>query len=89
MRPQMRGVDHAPLGIAAPVRQRCENFVEHTQTAPANEPIVDRLVRDILWRRVAPAKPVLDYEHNRAHDPAVVNPGGPWDRGKYRSIRRI
>ena len=32
MRLQMRGVDHDPLGIAAPVRQRCENLVEHPQT---------------------------------------------------------
>ena len=77
----MRGVDHDPLGLAAIVRQRCEN-VERTQTAPANEPIVDRLVRVIhrlvrviLCRRVAPAKPILDHKHNRAHDSAVVNPG--------------
>ena len=26
MRLEMRGVDHDPLGIAAPVRQRCENL---------------------------------------------------------------
>jgi deazaflavin-dependent oxidoreductase (nitroreductase family) len=51
MRLQMRGVDHHPLGLAALVRQRCENLVEHTQSAPANEPIVDRLMRAILRRR--------------------------------------
>jgi hypothetical protein len=59
MRLQMRGVNHDPLGIAAPVRQRCENLVEHPQAASTNEPIVDRLVRTIPRRGVAPAKPIL------------------------------
>src|SRR5580700_8432256 len=70
----MRGVDHDPLGIAAPVRQRCENLVEHPQAAPTNKPIVDRLVRTILRRGVAPTKPILDHKHNRAHDPTVIHP---------------
>jgi hypothetical protein len=59
----MRGVDHHPLGIAAPVRQRCENLVEHPQAAPTNKPIVDRLVRTILRRGVAPTKPIPDHKH--------------------------
>jgi hypothetical protein len=50
---KMRGVDHHSLRLAALVRQRCENLVEHAQAAPANEPIVDRLMRTILGRRVA------------------------------------
>jgi hypothetical protein len=77
----MRGVDHDPLGLAAIVRQRCEN-VERTQTAPANEPIVDRLVRAILSRRVAPAKPILDHKHDRTHDPPVVHPRDPMRKRK-------
>ena len=77
MRLQMRGVDHHSLWLAALVRQRYENIVEHAQAAPANEPIVDRLVRTILGRCVAPAQPVLDHKDDRAHDPAVIDPGDP------------
>src|ERR1700687_4101776 len=73
MRLKMRGVDHHALRLAALVRQGCENLVEHAQAAPANEPIVDRLMRAILGRRVARAKSVPDHKHNRAHDPTIVN----------------
>src|SRR5271167_3144791 len=73
MRLQMCGVDHDPLRLAALARQRGENLVEHTQTAPANEPIVDRLVRAILSRRVTPAKPVLDHE-TRSHSRSAGRP---------------
>src|SRR5664279_6193421 len=73
----MRGVDHDPLGLAALVRKGCKNLVEHPQAAPANEPIVDRLVRAILSWRVAPTQPILDHKYNRAHDPPVVDPSDP------------
>jgi hypothetical protein len=73
MRFEMRCVDHHPLGIAALVRQRCEDLVEHPKAAPTNKPIVDRLVRTILRRGVAPTKPILDHKHDRAHDPTVVH----------------
>src|SRR3984885_9940991 len=69
----MRGVDHNPFRLAPLACQFCENLVEHAQAAPANEPIVDCLVRAILWRRVAPAQPVPDHKHDRAHDPTVVH----------------
>src|ERR1700733_9187206 len=74
---QMRGVDHDPLRLAALVRQGCENLIEHAQAAPANEPIVDRLVRTIVARSIAPTQPILDHKHNRADDPPVVDPSDP------------
>jgi hypothetical protein len=77
VRLQMRGVDHDPLRFAALARQFGENLVEHPQAAPANEPIVDRLVRAILSRSVAPAKSVLDHKDDGADDPPVVHPGDP------------
>src|ERR1700722_9228212 len=79
---QMRGVDHDSLGMAAPARQRCENLVEYAQAAPANEPIVDRLVRTIPRRGVAPTKPILDHKHNRADDPPIVYPRDPMRQRK-------
>src|SRR5271166_1931583 len=77
MRLQMRGVDHDPLRLAAGASQLGENLVEHAQTAPANEPIVDRFVRAVFARRVAPAQSVLDHKHDRADDPAIVHPRHP------------
>src|ERR1700684_2272364 len=73
----MRGVDHDPLRFAALARQFGENLVEHAQTAPANEPIVDRLVRAIVARRVAPTQPVLDHKDDGADDPPIVDPRDP------------
>src|ERR1700730_4877535 len=73
----MRGGDHDPLRVAALARQFGENLVEHAQATPANEPIVDRLVRAIVGRSVAPTQPVLDHEHDRADDPPIVHPRDP------------
>jgi hypothetical protein len=78
----MRGVDHDPLGLAAPARQRGEYLVEHAQSAPADEAVVDRLVRAVVPRRVAPAQAVLDDEHYRTDDPPVVHPSHPMRQRK-------
>jgi hypothetical protein len=52
---EVGGVDHETVGLAALGRQRGEDLIEHPQTAPADETVVDRLVRAILLRRIAPA----------------------------------
>jgi hypothetical protein len=88
MRLQVCGVDHDPLRLAALARQRGENLVEHTQTAPANKPIVDRLMRTILSWCVAPAKPVLDHKYDRTHNPPVVHPRDPMRKRKIALIAR-
>src|ERR1700722_7456777 len=82
MRLEMRGVDHHSLRPPALVRQRCENLVEHPQAAPANEPVVDRLMRTILGRGVTPAKPIPDHEHDGAHNPPIVYPRDPMRQRK-------
>ena len=87
---QMRGVDHDPLGLGALARQFGEDRVEHAQPAPANEPVIDRLVRAIRPRRVTPAKPIPDHEHDGAHNPPVIHPRDAMrQRKKTPSIRRI
>ena len=73
----MGGVDHDPLRFAALARQFGENLVEHAQAAPSNEPIVDRLVRAIIARSVAPAQPVLDHKDDGADDPPIIDPRDP------------
>src|SRR5664279_1126789 len=70
----------------APVRR---NLVEHAKTAPAHEPIVDRLVRTVFARSIAPPQPVPDDEDDPANHPSVINLGTPCDSGKNGSIRHI
>ena len=57
---EMGRVDHQPARLASLARQFGENLVEHAKTAPAHEPIVDRLMRTVLARSIAPAQPVPD-----------------------------
>src|ERR1700690_3706033 len=87
----MRGVDHDPLQLAALARQFGENLVEHAQAAPANEPIVDRLVRAILARRGASRQrsPFLITNTMALTIRRPSTRAIPCEGGKYRSIRRI
>ena len=77
MRLEVSGVDHQPVGLAALGRQACEDPVEHAKPAPADEPVVDRLVRAILGRGVSPAQAVPDDKYDPADDPAVIDPAAP------------
>jgi secreted protein with Ig-like and vWFA domain len=54
-------------------RQRREDPVEHAEPTPADEAVVDRLVRTLGSRRVAPAQAVADHENDPAHDPPVID----------------
>ena len=45
---EVGGIDHQPVGFAALGRQRGEDPVEDAKAAPADEAIIDRLVRTIL-----------------------------------------
>ena len=47
MRLQMRRIDHQPRWLAGLARQFGKYLVEHTEAAPAHEPVIDRLVRTI------------------------------------------
>jgi hypothetical protein len=55
---QMGGVDHQLLGIAEFSGQFGQNPVEYAEPAPADEAIVDRLVRTIFPWCVPPSKSV-------------------------------
>lgn len=70
----MGGVDHELIGLPALGCQLAKDAVEHPQTAPADEAVVDRLVRTIGGRRITPAQPVPDHEDDAADDPPVINP---------------
>ena len=71
----MGRVDHQPARLAGLARQLRENLVEHAETAPAHEPIVDRLVRTVAARSIAPAQPIPDDEDDPADYPPIINSG--------------
>ena len=71
---QVGGIDHQLIRPPALGRQRRKNEVEHARPAPADEAIVDRLVRAIVLRCVAPAQPVADHKDGPADHPSIVDP---------------
>src|SRR3978361_2385269 len=82
--PQVGGIDHQPIRLAALCCQTREDLVEHAHAAPADEPVVDRLVRAILGRGVTPTQTIPDHEDDTADDPAVINSGNPVRQRKIR-----
>ena len=71
---EVRGVDHELIGLAALGGELGKDPVEHAQAAPADEAVVDRLMRTIGGRRITPAQPVPDHEDDTADDPPIIDP---------------
>ena len=73
----MGRVDHQLVGLAALGRQPGEDPVEHAQSAPADEAVIDRLVRAVVPGRVAPAQAVANNEDDPRDYPPVIDPRNP------------
>ena len=73
MRLEVSGIDHDRLRLPGLARQFGEDAVKHAKAAPADEPVVDGLVRPIALGRIAPHQPMLDDVDDSRHDPPVVN----------------
>ncbi len=84
MRLQVRGVDHQLIRSAAFGRERLEDAVEHAEAAPADEAVVDRFVRSITRRCIAPAQAIPDHEDDAADDTAIIDPRNTVRQGKVR-----
>ena len=80
----MCGVDHDALGLRPFASQPGEDAVEDPHPAPADEAVVERLVRAVAFRRVFPLKTVLDDVDDAAHHAAIIN---PWHAMRQRKIR--
>src|SRR5450759_400013 len=83
---EMGCVDHQPARLASLARQFGKNLVEHAKTAPAHEPIVDRLMRTVLARGIAPPQPVPDDKYDPTNHPSVINSGDTmrqWEKRLY------
>jgi hypothetical protein len=70
----MRRVNHDTLGFWPFAGEPGEDAVEDAEPAPANEAVVERLVRTLASRRVLPLETVADHVDDAAHHPAVIDP---------------
>ena len=71
---EMGGVDYQLIRHASLGRQFGKHPVKYALAAPADEAIVDRLVRAVTGRHITPAQPVPVHEDKAAHDPPIINP---------------
>ena len=71
---QMRCVDHQLVGLAGLCRQSCKYTVEHAGPVPADEAVVDCLVRAIVPGRIQSAQAVADHEDDTADHPSIIDP---------------
>src|SRR3974390_2870529 len=81
---EMRCIDDDALRLSALRGQLTKNAVEDAHPAPPDKPVVQGLVRTILFWRVPPSQPVLDHKHNAADNAAVVNARNAMRQGKVR-----
>jgi hypothetical protein len=77
MRFEMGGIDHQLLGTAALCSQFGQDAVEYAQPAPADEAVVDGLVRTIIGRGIPPAQPIADHEQDAAQHPPIIDTRNP------------
>lgn len=70
-------IDHQRIRPAALGGELGENAIEHAEPAPADEPVLDHLVRTILGRRIPPPQNVADDKDNPRNHPPIVHPRNP------------
>ena len=81
---EVGAVDHQSVRRARLAREPCEDAVEDAKAAPADEAVVEGLVRAVGGRRVALAQAVADNEDDAARDATIIDAGnavGKWEEG--------
>ncbi len=73
MRLEVSGINHDRVRLPGLARQFGKDAVKHAKTAPADEPVVDGLVRTLAFGCIAPHQPMLDNVNDTRHDPPVIN----------------
>jgi hypothetical protein len=73
----MRGIDEEPIGLAGFPGKDGKDAIEDAHPAPADEAVIERLMRAVFARRIAPAQAVFDDEDDAADNPVVIHPGHP------------
>jgi hypothetical protein len=68
---QMCSIDHQLLRLAAFGSQLSQNPIEYAEPAPADEAVIDRLVRTILSWHIAPSQPIAQNENDAAQNQPI------------------
>ncbi len=85
----MRRIGHDALRFGSFPGKASEVAIEHAHEAPADEAIVERLVRAVAGWRVLPLKPVADHVDDATHHPPVIHPRNTVRKREERDIRAI
>ncbi len=70
----MSGIDHLHIGRSTSFGQFSEQPLPDIALGPTHKVVVDRSVRAVFRRAVAPTTPTLDHMQGAADDPAIVDP---------------
>ena len=89
MRLEVCTVDHDPLRLRSFTRETGKDAVKDTNLRPADEAIVECLVRPVALRCVLPLQAIADHIDDATDDAPVIDPGTPCDNGKWGEIRSI
>src|SRR5690606_5510886 len=63
---------------------RREDAVEHAEPAPANEAVIEGLVRPVILWRILPLQTMLDDVDDAADDTAIIDAWNTVGQGKMR-----
>jgi hypothetical protein len=82
VRLEVSGIDHQLVGTATLCHQLGQDTIEHAQPAPADETVVDSLVRTIAGRSIAPRRPLRMTNRIPLSTRRSSTRGTPCDSGK-------
>ena len=71
---QVSVIDHERLAVRPRLRQLDEDPGENPHARPANEPVVERLLRAVDGRRILPLQPILFDVDYRAQYAMIIDP---------------
>ena len=80
----MRAIDHQAIRRSVFGDQVCKDAVEDAHAGPANEPVIQRLVRTVDFRSIPPSQAVSDrMDYTADHAPIIYarHAMRPWEIG--------
>jgi hypothetical protein len=89
VRLEVSGVNHQAIRLTGPSRQPGEDAVEDSEAAPADEAVVERLMRAVVRGRITPTRPIADDMKDATDHTLVVHPRHPVREREIGVIRRI
>jgi hypothetical protein len=70
----VRGIDHLRIGGSSVPSKLAEPIFPDAAPCPAHEAAIDRRMRAIFGRAIAPAAAALEHTHDPADNAAIIHP---------------